>query len=107
MDALKENFPVEEVVARYGLELKRQAARSSDGVSSTPTAEDPTCSCTRMCSENVLTPPSGGGCVGLSRLEGDLVAQILQALDEAALDPLATMLVEVVDAEILIHLRSA
>jgi transcriptional regulator with XRE-family HTH domain len=60
-----------------------------------------------QCCENDSTPPSGGGCVRLIRFECDLVAQVLEALNETALDALATTLIEVEDAKILIHLRSS
>ena len=40
----------------------------------------------------------------MSRFEGDLVAQVLEALDETALDAFTTTLIEVVNAEILVDL---
>ena len=49
---------------------------------------------------------SGGGCGGLRGLEIDLVAQVLEAPDEAALETFAATLVEVLDAEVVVDLAA-
>jgi len=51
--------------------------------------------------KNDLTPPSGGGCVGLSRFEGYLVAQVVEALNETSLNAFTAALIEVMHAEII------
>ena len=56
-----------------------------------------------MCCEKALAG-SGDGCVGLGRLQRNLVAQVLQAADKTALNTLATAFVEVIDTEVLIDL---
>jgi len=50
--------------------------------------------------EMTPTPPSGGG----RRFECDLVAEVLESLNETALDTFTTALIEVVHHEILVHL---
>jgi hypothetical protein len=43
----------------------------------------------------------------LSGFERDLVAQVLEAPDESVLEAIASALVEVLDAEVVIHLATA
>src|SRR5229473_5084422 len=62
----------------------------------------------KMCCEKESpAPPSGCGSGGLSRFESDLVSEVLEALDEPMLEAFAATFVEVLDAEVVIHLAAA
>jgi hypothetical protein len=60
------------------------------------------------CCEKGLRRRRQAGCSGgLSRFESDLVAEVLDALDEPVLQALAATLVEVLDPEVLVDLAAA